>query len=551
MGALGQYVHLTWANYKKAGTFEFQAHNPQQRNNFKGDKIFKQHRQIILSQAGQLKEANLKALETKYNLYHQNSWNKLKGLVTKAKKDKTSQEYRILTLILKAVNNQWALSTTHIDRIISSLSPGQGNTLKYTGGALQNQQYSRKVIARVQWEKGKKNYIGPLWQKTEQIKTQIQNLETETGSPMIDQRNTLMKIQDTLKSMASTITLDSNQEVTKISGVIPAPMDDAAPQVVDMINGLIDEFSTIAEINFQLRYQIPEILGQIGAQFAPLKAEEFALNKLETYLQDFKRTGSTLTAKLEKTPNVFKNFNPKVLDDAIRVRGKETYGECKWNVNAIGEGRAGKVDVNFWGKGISLKTTDMGLKDFSTMTSGYTNSIALQSSSSLLLYLLGIEEMHDTWGTHYMNALVQHEDEQSSELIALKNVALNTLKLHLLYSALTGAHQLRMGQQADVFAIYDTARAGDFPRIRFYDMGDIVLSLDKNPHAIILEPSLESIASNLLNEREPTSEDKPTPRKAAEWRISKLLVQLRNHVVKVSIAKDYLQKLYMVRNTKF
>lgn len=552
MSALGQYVHASWAGYKKSGTYESQAGNTKQFSNFKGEKVFKQHRQMVLSLAGQLKlqKHGLQHLEKQYNKYHAAMWKKLKTLIEKAKNG-DQVEADIIKAILAQVNSSWTGITA--DQILASLKPGPGNTLKYDGSSLVDKEYSAAGLRPLTLAKNqKKFYIGPLWSKAQEIETRIANIEKRNETELSELREQLKAIQDALKDAAKVKQLDDSGQMKKISGVLSIS-DTVMSTIVNPINNLILNIGTIEQINRQLRYQIPEILGQVAANMAPEVAQDVVVSELQQELANFNRVGKTFTSKLEKVPDVFQGFDPSVLEDSIRINNKDTYGECIWEIDKLGEGRAGKVDISFIaGTSVSLKTTDLGKIDFS-QRNDYGSMISLQSPTSLLLYLLGVENMRSTWGTHYINVLAQHEDEsQHSDMKRLRQIAFETLKLHLLYSALTGAQQLRKGQQADVFAIYDTAATKEFPRIRLYDMGDIILSAARNKsHAVILTPELDSISSNLLNKKEPISDSAPSIRMASNRRISKLLVQLRNHVIKVSLSKNYLQSLYMVRNTKW
>ena len=85
-------------------------------------------------------------------------------------------------------------------------------------------------------------------------------------------------------------------------------------------------------------------------------------------------------------------------------------------------------------------------------------------------------------GNHYLNVFSTHSGiKNNARLYTMREDATKSLKLYILYSALTGKGQLRDEKgAADILAIFDKASNADktgFRRIRLYDMSDLIIKI--------------------------------------------------------------------------
>jgi hypothetical protein len=126
----------------------------------------------------------------------------------------------------------------------------------------------------------------------------------------------------------------------------------------------------------------------------------------------------------------------------------------------------------------------------------------------------------------------------------MRKEADRALSLYILYSALTGSGQLRKQQNnkfANILAIYEKgSTAKGAPRVKFFDMWDIVNKADMFKTGAVLKPEISSI--NLNNDL--VSNSGVLSRKDANTRISKLLVEARNKNISAALSKHFLNSIY-------
>lgn len=557
MSSFGQYVHYSWANYKLAGTYQSElgwrdqksdAYRSQPRN-FHSN-IFREHRTNLLAYLHkQYSVPNLKALEERYNKNNNEMLTQLQNLW---KKNKNSANTGIISL-LSLVQKNW--SALDIQEIMSHLKINKQGMFYYDGKGLSGKDTTtEKMKLFFDIEAGHAIYLAPLQKKCASFRETIlasEELDTLSKQAYLEKLNNVMytldllskkqQISDTiLKQLSNTphpATTKNASAHGKLSNFTDATVEKFLITPLQELSAL---FNTRAQINHALSHRLPEILGDLIAK----KANGTAAETIEDWLRQLKisgTTGTTMTISGEKIHDdmFFSNFDTSVLSGAAKKIVIEEDGVTETvTFRSVGGAVQQKTDIIFEGThNISMKNTDMSAT-FST-DQFITPKISLQSSS-LYLFLAGIQHSQENLGTHYLNILAQHPDTDNL-YTKMRQDATRSLSLYLLYSALTGEGQLRKGKNAQIFAIYDkgTLKKG-VPRVRFYSMWDILNKVDAFKTGALFSPSIEtlSLSNDLVDNNSGYS------RKAANIRISKLLVEARNKTISISLSKQFLNNIY-------
>lgn len=539
MSSFGQYVHLYWKNYEKYGTYEKQTGNQDGFNNITNfqENVFKKHRNLIISHSQRLKNKNLKKIENEYNKLNYDAYTVLKGIASG--KNRESGMRALLQLVNKS------LSSEQIDKIINHLQWNDANNrFIYTGPPLSavNIQGSGALFVRISELPNTKFYAKSLYQRINSISTSI--TESLGNNPYEEQ---LSIIQQNLLKCENIKIKKANIEntISNIAAIPSGTLYVSDPKVFETIvqpfNNIIDDFLSKKSINEQLAYRIPEIIGQIASDGSYKLAQEEIIKALES----MKSTGSTLTQKTGVVLE-FKGLDQSTLKQAMSSEFKSAIiknvqgDSISYKIRNLGEGRQQKSDIEFTVSsdgieqkiGISMKSTNMQKIN--------SPNISLQTSS-LMLYLEGLQNLQTNLGNHYLNILSSHADEKGTKYDKMRQQANDALTLAIAYSALTGANQLRSGGQASVLAIYDRATQlpNGTPRIRFFDIGVIMEQLNINLDGIQLSPNIETIS--FKNDK---IEGDDKIRSLANKRITNILIQVRAKTISASLSKMFLNSIY-------
>lgn len=343
--------------------------------------------------------------------------------------------------------------------------------------------------------------------------------------------------------------------------------DNSYQEVIHKVKLKIDEikaqFASIAEIERQINAAFAEILGNIIEQ----KANSIVFPSLQQALQNALSVGRTQTIQT-KNPKIIKlsfkdasiEFNEKGEKASIFKQTKETGqtvfkdGQNKvfweYEMKELGQSRDQKSDVEITlggeKQGLSVKNINLDqnfYKDKEGKMQPYRIGV---QDSSLMLYLLGIEQQQAKMGTHYLNILAKHEENDDNEegYNEARQQANKALSLYILYSALTGRGQLRQIKTstgfANIFAVHDkgNAKLNGTPvhRVRFYDIGAIIKDVMQNDIDAI-NPQISTI--KLANAKEPADKDPMAPSR----RITKLLIDARKKTVAINLSHIRLNTL--------
>lgn len=540
MSTFGQYVHLTWEGYKRFGTRQWD----QTSSNFNAN-IFNKHRNAVLSQAKHMEIKNLKNMETTYNKMNENAYKLLKEL--------TSSKSNIdnLKALLHVINKSW--SNDQLDEIVQHLKwNDKTQRFSYTGKALMGKSGAGGDFKSI--PEGSSFYAKALVNRIDRILLTLKDLYAEEVPPQKNALEALKKdIIETANIQIQKYKIkNSIENVEKMyseegKGTLYYIKRKPGYAIAKKFNEIIESCLSAKQVNEQIAYRLPEIIGQI--------ATSGAISVLKNdFIKGLKQSigASTRFTTKNQQIEIYWNLNEAVLEEAFQDDFlkkavdqfiTEDGSKVSYQLREVGEGRQQKADiewiVNSKGKnmGISMKSTYLQVDEFTIP------NISLQSSS-LLLYLLGIQQNFGAMemGNHYLNILANHEDSilDIGNYSKIRSQADAALTLAVTFSALTGGAQLRKGGQARILAISDRKKNSEYPLVRFFDMGKIIQNLNiqlGEAGDLYKEISKISLKNDYIEGTE-------SPLKLASKRITKLIIAARAETLHAKLSKEFLLNIY-------
>lgn len=542
MSTFGQYVHLHWKNYEKDGPYRsIQGKS----RNYMVDHMLSTHETIIQSQINALKINNIKKLENEYNDQLKESYKALENLQKNTSKNGLNKLQNLIQNLLGQINKRWSdpaiayniAKDIHYDDVTNSFKyrpSGAAMAISYTGKSevigfppdpwAQERGYH---LAKSVINYGKK--VGAvLKQKYKDTSYQDRQLLSQ-------------QIKDVIKLSDKDWMVKNESYQNGLAN---------AKQVIDSV---VVKYSSILEIERQINAAFAEMLGNTLGSISQGMTESV----IEQALSNGLKIGRTQTARTQQPGLITLNFNTAKIDYDTKGAKSSVFNRIeKKNINyktgqeqiwyqyemkAVGEPRDQKADIEIAlsGKiqGISMKNIDL-TKQFRKDIEGnlIPNRISAQQSS-LMLYLVGIEQMLPKMGTNYLNILAEHNEHEDdlSGYYAIRQKANRVLAQHILYSALTGQMQTRGAATgrlgfANIFAVQDKAKITNtnLNRVRFYDISILINDiLDNDMDAI--SPWIQFI--KLKNDKDP-ADDKMAPSR----RITKLLIDAREQQIAVNLS---------------
>lgn len=542
MSALGNYVHLTWSGYKAAGTYStHHSKNKKEKSNF-SPYIFDIHYDSLRSQVAKEKITDLNKLETIYNQKNEQAADVFKRL---NKENKT--HHSILTYLLKKINAQW--TDDFINEIINGLEwVDDIQNFRYTPTSRAKAtiaKYTSKESASVpslRWE-GNWHLVSPVITYANNLHEYLKTRGAPDANKVARIQQELLKLKDCdtqIRSVAAKLGKGGVFDPNSIEGRWQTQL---ARQKLEL-DTIREKYLSVEEINRQIQQSMAEVLGSIVVDNTPRVSQAAFKQAIADAFSSGGRTLSEVTAKGGIiTPNVkvaaeFEKEKENTTKSLFAQTGKTKDGRLEYAWRDLGTSRAQKSDVELVVDeqrfGVSVKNTALTAKNYKNKDGIVVqNQINLQSSS-LLLYLAGMEEHWSNLGNHYLNILTTHQDVDSI-YSTMRKEAIKSLKLYILWSALTGKGQLRSNKgAAQILAIYDKTSKPDaetnFRRVKFYDMSELIMKIaDSNfTQGVSFSPSLDSLT--IANE----------PEETAGIRLTKILIDARKKNISAALYTSFL-----------
>lgn len=298
------------------------------------------------------------------------------------------------------------------------------------------------------------------------------------------------------------------------------------------------------------------IIGSAAASFAEEVCSENILNWLQNYF------GAGQQSVQTRSPNgMYIKLHSETLKDLVKISEKKkiyrgmliqdpSTGYYVGFSTSVGGRQDQKIDtiLNFQGRDFnaSVKNIDLS-QDYSYSGSEKDKGlIHLQgtvdgnSGTSLLQFLIGLNDFEADLGNHVLNILARHIDRPESSWIKMQRPAvISLLTTQMMWSALTGQYQGKIMPSAEILEIHDKAKDGS-DRIKLYDMTQIFRAAREN-NGIIITPDIISLTqqANLLKNDYVKGLAKPSVQK----RLTLLLLDARTRRFNMGLKKDIVRNL--------
>lgn len=339
----------------------------------------------------------------------------------------------------------------------------------------------------------------------------------------------------------------------RYTGTIPLQL---AEFYFTILSDIKTEITGIKDINIKLQAGLAEVLSNLmgkGAISAGIHALQKELSKPSVGLN---KTSKSLNSNSALSLSVVKTLekNKVALTQSGSYTDKTGAIKSLWTFSGIGDPVQQKADANFTftasdgtktTHGVSIKNTDLTTYINKNIKDDMQNFIPIQANtktggSSLMLYLLGMNQDYPGTGiaNHYLNVFSEHSDLEKGALTNIHKKALESFKVAILYSALTGKGQLRQGGHADILAIYDKGKHGVF-QVKLFDMYSIVQDasiLGADQVAKYIPSDLNEL--QVKNEKE--EDENLSTEENVNVRLTKVLLDIRKQHISVYLSKEYL-----------
>lgn len=545
---IGDYIHLHLENYynhgtkrKSTGTSDFNAN------------IFESHHRHLRTLIEKQQIPNLDAIAEQYNKQNEAAW-KMFQQIDKQKTEDT----QILHHLLHEINALW--TDEFIDVIISGLSwseahntfvftPPKNFTSKYKDTAIKGLPALRLANADFHYVQTLINYIDKF---LEYLKPMDSTAAAQDRIYLEKKKNNLKNVQSAMQGVSQAsrkigaITVNFEGNNTQINNAFFEAQQKE-------LNQRREKYVGAAEINKQIQSAMAEIFGNIVAQ----DVSKVSAQTIKDFISQAITIGRVGSESIKVSKKNFVNLSVDAIEDNFIENEKYIVSKegksgkyFSYQFSELGTSRAQKRDVVLTIEdkdyGISVKNTQFANAFAKSQDSSVTPSTIHLQNSSLLLFLTGMQKDPSSNGlsnlaTHYLNALTEHPEGFDANI---QQDALNTLKLYLLYSSLTGKGQLRDDKNsASILAIYDKASSKnqEIQRIKLFDMSKILLVLDNLDFELGVKysPSIDSTFL-LPNKKEESDKGRGA---AVQKRLTNVLMSARKRNVAVSLYTAFLKNI--------
>lgn len=330
--------------------------------------------------------------------------------------------------------------------------------------------------------------------------------------------------------------------------------EDFGNQVYDRLYQISAELYGLKYLNKTLSWKYTELVGALVAQDSYTIAVDALVDEIEAWANT-KTIGETGTqAQVSK-------IDGSQLHQATLAQAKKwsSMNGDIYELKPYATGRAGKMDTSYT---LELTTSNGNKKTatFGVSMKNYAESsefITAQGYGSFLQYLEGAESIARGFTKHMLNIYANHPSHEVNNntnygviMAEARRLALPNLKAQIVYSALSGKHAMKIGQGAEILALYNKPKkAHESPTIvKLYSIPKIALDIISshsydavdikvNGHTFNNEPILANTWEDAQNELGistfPSAE-------AASIRMTKALLEARSTIIAVNLSKSIL-----------
>ena len=559
MPALGEYVHLNGANYKLFGTHRKNSSS----SNFDFSIIAKAHQRLYHQIQATKRATDLKAMEDAYNRNAKAQFQAMQKL------DRVGRTDLIKKLIEGAdgVPNSLLKDQQMIDLLVDNLEFNEEQlNIKFNNNLLKGaqkvltpfsgSQYSRLATLKDRVQKLKtlagkiKNYTFP--KDVQDILTAVENAADGHEKANKEILTALHNLD--FGSQESFFDKDKAWEnfFDKDKGWLRESLPANVAQIIYKKLENVEQFLTIKNYETGLQAAFAELLGPVIGHFGIQEAEQAILQQ---FLQTFQgagqksatsQMGGYISLNAASVKAYLQELNSKAKKSVqgmlIKDPNNKFFVDFKMQV---GNRSDQKIDatLTFHGEQLnaSVKNVDLAEQTFYDRQGNLqTSTISLQKGTSLLSYLIGLNNFQQDLGNHLLNIMAWHGDdkEQGSWLTTMRRQGITLLELQIMWSALTGQYQGRIMPTAQLLYIQDKSSDGS-PIIKIYDMVDILTNAYTNG-GIDITPDLQSISGMLLNKAVPDPHH--PPKYGIASRLTRLMIDIRQRRFSAVLRKSVLKQ---------
>lgn len=552
MGVLvGNYIHLNWENYLNKGINKW-GDSPEKVT----ETIFSKHQEHIQQLAQKYKVQNLGRIQQEYNTRNTLQYEQFKRIQNSSKlteREKQLLLYRLVKSLSPTDKNQ---KTTWSSKLIQDIANNLyfddvKKTVVYRKNTSSVLSASQTQLQSVNYSKigSAEHYrrVDSLISRCEEL---ISSIANNTFLDIQDKNYYISSIKNNIInpviSIHANLSTPIKGDINKILGTIPLSL---ANGYYDKLDQIKRDINGIQKINEQLQAKFAEVLGNLIGDSAYKAGIVAVYDTLKKGVQGDLYTSKNLTNNNALTLDLDLDVLKKTrLTESGTYVDKNNQLRALWTFDGVGNDVQQKADASFTitldgttsTHGISLKNTNF-IKEINKQSEeDWGNFIEVQTSSPIILYLLGMNDYGPGIANHYLNIFTKHPDLKDYNT-ALHKTAIESFKIAILYSALTGRQQLRKGGFADILAIYDKGNNGIF-RVKLFDISDIIdsaISLGANQVAKFHVPEKEK--DFLQNDKEINENN--TIKENQNIRVTKVLLETRKKHVATYISKQYLNKV--------
>ena len=522
-----------------------------------------------LRQQSSLSKKELELLENKYNDRVSAQNEAIQALLKSAKSGSKYANTALQSFLEKAFSG---LSQEQYNELLTHLTFNETTqTLQYTGTALQRAQSGATGLSN--WRIKDINQFRVASNIVQHIDEAIAILTAKFSSDQLQpyfydvngEEGLLTLRKRILKVGKVTMTKTEEKIIYHGARLMTQQEEDLGKLVWNKLQQIKAGLGGIASINDTLGWVYTEMLAQLIAQEVPAYAKQELGKQIQQWAAEV-TTGnkSTSTANNSSAKGVAQfglqsidldqNFLKSIADAGdskletyVRSITDADGNVINYTLKPTGGATHGKADgyIEMTVGNDSIKSIPISLKNYNLSTG---DALTVQSSGFLLAYLEGAESVAPGFTEHILNIYSMHPTQEENDgtdygavMQILRDKAAESLRIQMLYSALSGQMQMKSGQEAEILAIYDKgASTTNTPRVRLYSVKELVLDMIEQQDFTAMRSNVSFAKPWFDNNWVQTNGMQPSE-EGAKTRYTKVLYEARIKNISVNMAKRILR----------
>lgn len=553
MSGLGQYVHFTWSGYEDYGTYINKTnwrsdYKYKEKSNYAKEEPFEIFSQFIKTRAESIEKYDIQSLEEQYNNLRKKQFQDFKKL----QNEKPTEFLKLMKRVVEnanlgKLNPETLAQVLVLDEERETVMP---KYLKALGEAPE----IKKIRQLAKSTSGKeRSFLETVRQALLTAEILVDNSPSKEA--LLPE---LQNLKDKIQNIEDIVTLDPSKypgatRIKRISKESRFAKEGAYRTIIprETARSLISEILSIAKAA-----DIASMLAKLEGSFTEIMGTSLRPMVKRLAVDEIGEVFGSITSspQIANMPGIHLYLDQKTMKDVFDKQKKGSKDTEVVTDLGDGVGFTFKTDYETQNKkdfvlewrgrelSVSAKAYDLSVIDIYDKRTRKTipNFISLQSGTSLLIFLLSIEQQnfYSSLGTHFLNVFAQHGNQEThniekedGDFARVRKVAQDALTLGLLYTSLTGGLSGKeQNTFADILMIEDKSRQieNGVYRVRFYNINTIVsyimAHIDEAGDKLYISPNLDTLTL-----------DNTWSNRSAKERITKLLLDARQQKFKVGL----------------